>query len=90
MIFCKRLECPAGQVTVFDMPLSCLKWKAKNFTPSDIYISIAPYNPNNTMRIASGMSDVVIDRDPSTGTRKTSRHFAVYAQDTGEVEIVCI
>ena len=89
MIFCSRRECTAGDVTVFIMPLSCLKWRVKNFTTSDIYVSVDSFDKYNNMRIASGKADIVIDRDPQTGTRKTSRCFAVYAKAAGEVEIVC-
>ncbi|MDO5785792.1 MAG: hypothetical protein Q4P20_12095 [Eubacteriales bacterium] len=89
MIFCRRRECPAGRVTVFDMPLSCLKWRVKNFTTSDIYVSVDAFAEQNNMRIAPGGEDVVVDRDPQTGTRKTCRRIAIYAAAAGEVEIVC-
>lgn len=89
MIFCKRRECPAGRITVFDMPLSCLKWRVKNFTASDIYVSVDIFDECNNMRIAPGAEDTIVDRDAQTGTRKTCRRIAVYAASAGEVEIVC-
>lgn len=90
MIFCKRKTCPAGAVTEFEMPLSCLKWKVKNFTDGDIYVSLGTYDEQNNMRIASGTYDVAIDRDAHTGTRRTSRRVLVYADMAGEVEVICV
>lgn len=87
MILCKRRTCLAGQVTEFHMQLSCLKWKIKNFTSGDIYVSVGVYDEVNNMRIAPGAYDIVIDRDAQTGTRRTSRVLQVYAQAEGEVEV---
>lgn len=90
MIFCKRQTCQAGAVTEFYMPLSCLKWKVKNYTQGDIYVSLGAYAPDNNMRIAPGAYDVVIDRDAQTGSRRTSRRIFVYADAAGEVEVVYV
>ena len=90
MIFCKRRMCPAGQVTEFYMQLSCLKWKVKNFTGGDIYVSIGAYDSINNMRIAPGECDIVIDRDAHTGTRRTSRILQIYAEAAGEVQVMCV
>lgn len=87
MLICRRKQCEAGAITEFDMQLSALKWKVKNFTTGDIYVSVGKYDADNNMRIAAGTYDVVIDRVPQTGTRKTSRRIQVYAMSDGEVEI---
>lgn len=90
MIFCKRKLCTAGNVTEFDMQLSGLKWKVKNFTDGDIYVSVGSYTVENTMRIAAESCDIVVDRDPQTGTRKTSRKLYVSTEGTGEVEVMMV
>ncbi|MCD8355648.1 MAG: hypothetical protein LUE11_03635 [Clostridia bacterium] len=90
MIFCKRKPCTAGSVTEFDMQLTGLKWKVKNFTDGDIYVSVGSYAVENSMRIAAGSCDVVVDRDPQTGTRKTSRRLAVFTEGDGEVEVMMV
>ena len=40
------------------------------------------------MRIAPGAYDILIDRDPQTATRRTSRLIQVYAEAEGEVEVM--
>lgn len=90
MIFCKRRNCPAGQVTEFYMQISGLKWKVKNFTEGDIYVSLGAYDACDNLRIVPGACDVLIDRDPRTGTRRTSRKIQVYAVSEGEVEVVYV
>ena len=90
MIFGKRRSCPAGQVTEFNMQLSGLKWKVKNFTEGDNYVSLGTYDEVNNVRIAPGADEVLIDRDPRTGTRITSRLVQVYATSEGEVEILYV
>lgn len=88
MLFCKRHTCAADEVTVFDMPLSCLKWRIKNFTAGDIYVSLGTYDSADNMRIAPGGCDIAVDRDPKTGSRRTSRRVCVRAAAAGEVEVV--
>lgn len=90
MLFCKRMHCSEGEITVFKMPLSCLKWKITNFTDGDIYASPDEFDEENCMRIAAGASDVLIDRDAHTGTRRTSRVIAVRTQAAGEVQIMYV
>lgn len=87
MIFCNRQTCAAGTVTQFDMPLGCLKWKVKNFTEGSIYVSLTTYDAENTLRIASGESELAVDRNPKTGSRRTSRRLFVRAECAGEVEV---
>ena len=89
-MFCSRKRCAAGTVTEFMMQLSALKWKVKNFTTGDIYVSVGEYDCENNMRIAAGSSDIVVDRVPQTGTRRTSRRLQVYTPSDGEVEIVMV
>ena len=88
MIFCKRRSCPARQVTEFNMQLSGLKWKVKNFPGGELYVSLGAYDEVNTVRIAPGAYDILIDRDPQTATRRTSRLIQVYAEAEGEVEVM--
>ena len=88
MLFCKRKHCPAGEVTIFEMPLSCLKWKITNFTAGEIYASPGAFDEQNNMRIAAGSFDILIDRDCNTGTRKTCRMISIYVKTAGEVQIM--
>ena len=88
MLICKRKVCTAGTVTAFDMQLSALKWKVKNFTGGEIYVSLGAYDEVNNVRIAPGAYDILIDRDPQTATRRTSRLIQVYAEAEGEVEVM--
>lgn len=90
MLICKRKTCTAGTVTAFDMPLSALKWKVKNFTDSELYLSIETWNPENTVRIGAGADEIIIDRVPQTGTRKTSRVLYVRTEGSGEVEVMMV
>ena len=90
MIFFLCCVCPAGQVTEFCMQLSGLKWRVKNFTPGDIYVALGEYDELCNVRIAPGESEVLIDRDPRTGTRRTARLVQVHAEITGEVEVLYV
>ena len=90
MLFCKRMNCPAGEVKVFEMPLSCLKWKITNFTDGDIYAAPGKYDAQNTMRIAAGAFDILVDRDAHTGTRKTCRTISIFAEKEGEVQVMYV
>lgn len=90
MLICKRKTCTADTVTVFDMPLSALKWKVKNFTDGELYLSMGEWNPDNTVRIEAGTYEIIIDRMPQTGTRKTSRVLYVRTERNGEVEIMMV
>lgn len=88
MLICKRKPCTAGTVTTFDMQLSALKWKIKNFTDGEIYVSAGTWDPENNVRIEAGTYEIMIDRVPQTGTRKTSRVLYVSAAADGEVEVM--
>lgn len=88
MLICKRKTCSAETVTTFDMQLSALKWKVKNFTDGEIYVCAGAWDPENNVRIGAGTYEIMIDRVPQTGTRKTSRVLYVSAVAAGEVEVI--
>lgn len=90
MLICKRKTCAGGKITAFDMQLSALKWKVKNFTDGAIDVSVGDWNGENTVRIGAGAYEIIIDRIPQTGTRKTSRVLYVSAEETGEVEVMMV
>ena len=90
MIFCKRRSCPARQVTEFNMQLSGLKWKVKNFTDGELYVSAGEWDTENTVRIGAGTYEIIVDRMPQTGTRKTSRVLYVSTEGDGEVEVMMV
>lgn len=90
MLICKRKHCTAGTVTAFDMQLSALKWKVKNFTDGVIDVSAGDWDGENTVRIGAGDYEIIIDRIPQTGTRKTSRVLYVSAEGDGEVEVMMV
>ena len=90
MLICKRKVCTAGTVTAFDMQLSALKWKVKNFTDGELYVSAGEWDTENTVRIGAGSYEIIVDRVPQTGTRKTSRVLYVSTEGNGEVEVMMV
>ena len=90
MIFCKRRSCQARQVTELNMQLSGLKWKVKNFTDGELHVSAGEWDTENTVRIGAGTYEIIVDRMPQTGTRKTSRVLYVSTEGDGEVEVMMV
>ena len=90
MLICKRKVCTAGTVTAFDMQLCALKWKVKNFTDGELHVSAGEWDTENTVRIGAGTYEIIVDRMPQTGTRKTSRVLYVSTEGDGEVEVMMV